>query len=378
MKNRGVMGLIGAAVALLVIAYFLSRTSAEVTPADAGPQALALAKAKEKKIVYPRDQYKGQGALATERVAPTPEKRAKLDAMQRALLTDNKKGAVFVEANAIRHAPLMEKILRCRSAESADGLTQMKEELGIDPLEDVDRVGFDGDVFVASGFFKDLKVPAELGAGTPYGEGGKLWSVKGDDGEAMTFGQLGDGMLVSGPDEAAVKAAMDRAGSTSDAPSELPEGFGQGEVYGTVGAAFLQSVLGASDDPVAKRVAELVSSSTVRMNVGEDAALSLDMKAVDEKSAKELSSAVGGAFAGLRMQAQQSGDAELAYLLEQARVEPQPDGRFNIDVAVPGEVLLKGMGCGPDGEPLIKVPGATKPKEAPAAPARTDAPPEEE
>jgi hypothetical protein len=315
--------------------------------------------------VYPRDQYKGQGALATK-VAPTPEKRAKLDAMQRALLHGNDKGAVFVEANAIRHAPLMEKILRCRSQESADGLTQMKEELGIDPLEDVDRVGFDGDVFVASGFFKDLKVPAELGEGAPYGEGGKLWSVKGDDGENMTFGQLGDGMLVSGPDEAAVKAAMDRATTTTEAPSELPEGFGQGEVYGTVGAAFLQSVLGSSNDPVAKRVAELVTTSTIRMNVDEDAALSLDMKAVDEKSAQELSAAVGGAFAGLRMQAQQSGDAELAYLLEQARVEPQADGRFNIDVAVPGEVLLKGMGCGPDGEPLMKVPGATKPKDAPA------------
>ena len=172
-------------------------------------------------------------------------------------------------------------------------------------------------------------------------------------------------MLVSGTSEAAVKAAMDRASTPGESPSELPEGFGQGEVYGTVGAAFLQSVLGSSDDPVAKRVAELVTSSTVRMNVDEDAALSLDMKAVDEKSAKELSAAVGGAFAGLRMQAQQSGDEELAYLLEQARVEPQADGRFNIDVAVPGEVLLKGMGCNADGEPLAKVPGASKPKEAP-------------
>lgn len=360
-KNKSVLILAGAALALLVLAYLLSRGSAEAGPTDAGPQALALAKAKEKKIVYPRDQYKGQAALATEKVAPTPEKRAKLDAMQRALLYDAKKGAVFVEANAIRHAPLMEKMLRCRSAESADGLTQMKEELGIDPLEDVDRVGFDGDVFVASGFFKDLKVPAELGEGTPHGEG-KIWTVKDSDGGSMSFGQLGDGMLISGADEAAVKGAMDRATSGADAPSELPVGFGQGEVYGTVGAAFLASVLGSSDDPVAQRVAELVTSSTVRMNVDEDAALSLDMKAVDEKSAQELSAAVGGAFAGLRMQAQQSGDAELAYLLEQARVELQPDGRFNIDVAVPGEVLLKGMGCSPDGEPLAPtVPGATKP-----------------
>lgn len=362
MKNRSVMVLVGAAVALLILAYLLSRGSADATAVDAGPQAAALAKAKEKQVVFPRDKYKGQGALATDKVAPTPEKRAKLDAMQRALLQGGaKKGAVFVEANAIRHAPLLEKMLRCRADESADGLTRMKEELGIDPLEDVDRIGFDGDVFVASGFFKDLKVPAELGEGMAYGDKGRIWTVEQDAGEKFTFGRLDDGMLLSGADEATVKAAMDRASSPSgDTPAELPEGFGQGEVYGTVGAAFLQSVLGSSDDPVAKRVAELVTSSTIRMNVDEDAALSLDMNAVDEKSAEELSAAVGGAFAGLRMQAQQSGDAELAYLLEQARVEPQADGRFNIDVAVPGDVLLKGMGCGPDGVPLTKVPGRSK------------------
>ena len=349
MKNRGVLVLVGVAVAFLILAYLLSRTSAEVTSGDAGPAASSA----KKPVVFPRDQYKGTGALANVK-PPTPEKRAKLDAMQRALIQPGGKGAVFVEANAIRHAPLMDKILRCRQGDSADGLGQMKEEFGIDPLEDVDRVGFDGDVFVASGFFTDMKVPAELGEGTAYGDTGRIWTAKDDDGTSVAFGKLGDGMLVSGVDEAQVRAAMDRASSTSEAPSELPAGFGQGEVYGTVGAAFLTSVLGASNDPVAQRVAELVTSSTVRMNVDEDAALSLDMQAVDDKSADELSKAIGGAFAGLRMQAQQTGDEDLAWLLEQARVEPGKDGRFNVDVAVPGEVLLRGMGCGPNGEPLVK------------------------
>lgn len=349
MKNRGVLVLVAVALAFLLLAYLLSRTSAEVAGADAGT-AVAARKAP---VVFPRDQYKGSGALATAKPT-TPEKKAKLDAMQRALIQPGGKGAVFVEANAIRHAPLMEKMLRCRQDDSADGLNQMKQEFGIDPLEDVDRVGFDGDVFVASGFFNDIKVPAELGEGTAYGDNGRIWTATDDDGTKVAFGKLGDGMLISGIDEAQVKAAMERASSTSDVPAELPAGFGQGEVYGTVGAAFLASVLGSSGDPVAQKVAELVTSSTVRMNVDEDAALSLDMQAVDGKSADELSKAIGGAFAGLRMQAQQSGDQELAWLLEQARVEPGEDGRFNVDVAVPGEVLLRGMGCGPDGTPLVK------------------------
>jgi hypothetical protein len=349
MKNGSVLVLVGAALLFLVLAYLLSRTSAEVVLTDAGP-----AVAQHAPVIYPRDQYRGGGALASTKPT-TPEKRAKLDAMQRALIQPGGQGAVFVEANAIRHAPLMEKMLRCRQADSADGLNQMKEELGIDPLEDVDRVGFDGDVFVASGFFSDLKVPAELGEGAAFGENGRLWTAKDDDGEQIVFGKLGDGMLVSGVDEANVKAAMERAASSAaSVPPELPAGFGQGEVYGTVGAAFLANVLGTSGDPVAQKVAQLVTSSTVRMNVDDDAALSLDMQAVDDKSADELSKAIGGALAGLRIQAQQSGDQELAWLLEQARVEPGEGGRFYVDVAVPGEVLLRGMGCGADGEPLVR------------------------
>lgn len=348
-KRRDVLVLVGVALAFLLMAYLLSRGSAAVAIGDAGPSLV-----QKPPVVFPRDQYKDSGALATTR-PPTPEKRATLDAMQRALLKPGGKGALFVEANAIRHAPLMEKMLRCRQGDSADGLSQMKEELGIDPLQDVDRVGFDGDVFIASGFFTDLKLPPELGEGTAYGGSGRIWTASDDDGQKISFGKIGDTMLVSGSDEAQVKAAMERASSTNaaatDAASELPPGFGQGEVYGTIGAAFLGSMLGDSDNPVVRRVAELVTSSTVRMNVDEDAALSLDMQAVDDKSAQELSKAIGGAFAGLRVQALQSGEQELASLLEQARVVPGENGRFNVDVAVPGEVLLRGMGCDASGEP---------------------------
>lgn len=364
MKSKNVLGLVVAAVFFLVTAYLLSRSSAETAAVDAGPGAVAPGKAP---VVFPRDvaPRRPEGALATDRAAPAP-KPPNLDAMQRALLGGGAKGAIFVEANAIRHAPLMEKILRCREKDAADGLTRMKNELGIDPMEDIDRIGFDGDVFVASGFFEDLKLPADIGEGTPYGDAARLWTETTAEGESMVFGKLGNGMLLTGVDDAAVKAAIDRAeGRQAAEVAGLPPGFGQGEIYGTVGAEFIQSLLGGSEDPLAENLARLVTSTTVRMSVGEDAALSLDLQAKDERSGEDLASAVKGGLAVLRAEAENAGDRELVSLLDQARVEPRGDGRFDVDAVVPGDVLLRGMGCDASGTPLARpAPEATAPPPA--------------
>ena len=351
-NRRNVLVLAAAAVAFLLVAFVLSRGSALPPGPDGG---VATAEKKRAPVVYPRDKKRPKHPRPDSDAGPAPAAAGpSLDAMQRALLQKDGKGAVFVEANAIRHSPLMEKMLRCRQKENGDGLEDMKDKLGIDPMEDVDRIGFNGDVFVASGFFSKMKVPEELGAPEAYGDGGQIWHAKGDEGQEMYFGKVGDGMLMTAADPAALKAAMDRSTGQADpsTPPALPAGFGEGEVYGTVGAAFLQSVLGDSKDPVAQSVAKLVTQSTVRMNVDEDAALSLDLSAVDDKSAVDLSSAVRGGLAGLHAKAVSDGDDDLAHLLEQARVTPGEGGKFNVDVAVPGETLLRGMGCDKDGNPV--------------------------
>jgi hypothetical protein len=357
MRNKNVWILVGAAAVLLVLAFLLSRGSANAEhAADAGPEKSAK---KLAPVVYPRDVVARSGP----RAPPTKEAAQKLDAMQRALLPQNGKGAIFVEANAIRHSPLVEKILKCRERESNDGLRQMKEKLGIDPMEDVDRIGFDGDVFVASGFFSKLKLPPELGDGVKYGDG-TLWKATDEKGNSVTFGKLGDGMIVTG-DEANVKAAMDRATNPSTTAGALPPGFGEGEVYGNVGQEFLQSLVADEEDANVKAIVSKLTSSTVRMNVDEDAALSLDLKAVDDGAAADLTNTLKGVFAGMHAKAISENDTSLAQLLEQARVAPGEGGSFSVDVAVPGETLLKGMGCAPDGTPLA---AAHPSSPSPAAP----------
>src|SRR6188472_4265686 len=100
MRNKNVAILAAAAVALLVVAYILSRSSSEASKsADAGPVASDVRPSKNK-LEFPRDKArriaKENAALPTQPPPPAPP--PSLDAMQRALLGPDSKGAVFVEA----------------------------------------------------------------------------------------------------------------------------------------------------------------------------------------------------------------------------------------------------------------------------------------
>ena len=74
-----------------------------------------------------------------------------------------------------------------------------------------------------------------------------------------------------------------------------------------------------------------------------------------EGTSDELEKSLNGGLALLRAQAEQKGERDVAVLLDQARVERAEGGGLMFDVAVPGDFLLKSLGCGPDGAPL---PGA--------------------
>lgn len=344
------------AVLLLIAASLLSRGSADVVVA--GPDGGVDKPSRKERVVYPRDKKRVRATRKLDDPRPAEERKRALDALQRSVLGDESKGSVFIEANAIRHSPLMEKILRCREADANGGLAQMKEELGIDPLEDLDRVGFNGDIFAASGFFEGMKVPEQAGPGEAYGDKARLWHVEGEEGGEVIFARVDNGLLLSGSDEAAIKAAIDRAEGRSSAAAAPPSGLGESELYGTMPGAFLAQLAANTRDPTAARIAELVVSSAIRMNVATDAAVSVDIATKDEASSEELEKTLNGGLALLRAQAEQKGERDVAVLLDQARVERAEGGGLMFDVAVPGDFLLKSLGCGPDGKPI---PGAQAP-----------------
>jgi len=92
---------------------------------------------------------------------------------------------------------------------------------------------------------------------------------------------------------------------------------------------------------------KMLTTSQVRMSVDDAAALSLDIGTTSPEDGSELAKALGGAVAMARAEALSSGRADLAGMLEQARVEARPDGSIAFDLAVPGNDLLKAMGCPP-------------------------------
>ncbi|MBN2358957.1 MAG: hypothetical protein JXR83_05855 [Deltaproteobacteria bacterium] len=325
--------------------------------ADGGPVG--------KPVVYPRQQRSHSRRHVT-RTPPEPPAAGGIPrrssdpvrALERAALANDGGGAIFVEVNAIRHSPIVEKMLRCRGAEALEGMAEMKQQLGIDPLEDLDRIAVSDQVFAVSGLFDELKLPAELGVPNRVADGADLFRVAEPAGSGPTAAEpvhylalVDNSLLISGDDEQQVRAAIDRAQGRAAAQPLRIEGS-EGEIYGKVGREFIGALFAGARDPMAQRLREVVQGGLVRMTVDEQVALSLDVEAIDRQTADDLARAVAGAFAALRTEAARSGRDDVADLLEQARVDPRADGTFALDVAVPGDMLLRGMGCDSEGRPL--------------------------
>jgi len=346
----GRIALLAAAIALLALGALLSRCSEERATQ---PGAQAEASQAPPKVTYPRDRRRPTAPPAAPQTPPArPVRTAGSDPIQNAMALPGG-GTVFVEVNAIRHSDVVKDILRCREEEATRNLDIMREELGVDLLEDVDRLALHEDLIAVSGFFQELTLPDEVVDQGAYGDNGKLFTLPNPDeeGKQMHLARMGDGLLVLGNTEADVKAAIDRAEGRGEPAQPLPPEIVRGsEVYGRFGGDVLQQLLGDAPgaNPLVKRMAEIVTDGTVRLLVDDHVALSLDLETTSEENGKDLSLALAGVLAMARQQAEAEGNTEAAALLKQARVLPGEDGSFGVDLAVPGDLILDLLGCGED------------------------------
>lgn len=351
-KNR--MMILAVVVAGLTVAVGLSRCSEEGDADKKEEQKKALGFEK-RDVVYPRHavaqqrvkQRRKNGPLDTQRPTTT---KAGLDGLHRALGGPGSKGVVFMEVNAIRYSNLAEGILKCRGDDVDTEVQRLKKELGVDPLEDLDRLAIQEKMLAATGNFKNLQIP-EGTPSEPYGDGAMLYELAGEAGATGSVAVINDELVLMGDSKAEVQKAVDRVEGRAEAVDTIPRGLQNAEVYGRVDSSMIGALLKGSTDPVAARFSELVKKGFVRVNVDDEVALSLDMEAEDPAAAGDLAKAVGGAFAGLRKKAADDGEQELAWLLEAAEVRPGRDGRFEIDVAVPGDFVLDLLGCDAKGNP---------------------------
>lgn len=260
-------------------------------------------------------------------------------------------GVVFVEVNALRHTALVEQLLACRGDEASAGLAQLREQMGIDPLEDVDRLALQQGVMAMSGFFEELVVPEEFGAPRSYGDAGSLYTlpqIPDEEGPPRYLARVGDDLILLGSDEAALTLAVDRAEGRAAAAPPPPSELTEGELYGTLGSDALSALLEdgrGAGLPVAALLRRLVENATVRAYVDDAVSLSFDLDTVGGEEGEDLARAIGGAIAGARQAALQEGDRELAALLDEARVLRHEEGKLGVDLAIPGDMVLRAFGC---------------------------------
>jgi hypothetical protein len=313
--DRSRLALLALAVILLVAGAALSRCSETAEEAPEGGERALLKQPPKPKVVYPRDAFRRARKPSERKEQAAKLAKAAADPIQRAMATPGG-GTVFVEVNAIRHSKLASALLRCREAEATESLRAMKEMLGIDPLEEVDRVAIHEDLIAVSGFFEELKMPDGVETAGEYGDGASMFKLpnpESADGAPMHLAKLGDGLLVLGETEADVRAAVDRAeGRGEPAQPMAPHLVRGSEIYGRFGPELLAELLGnaAGADPLVQTVQQVVTGMAL-----------------------------------MRQQAKNDGVDELAALLAEARVLPQKDGAFGVDVAVPGDLILDALDC---------------------------------
>jgi hypothetical protein len=234
----------------------------------------------------------------------------------------------LVHVNALLNTPLFDRIRKCMPAEW-EKMTEETAQLGIDLERDLDRVALTADGMAMSGFFDGKPIARNIARSWSDLEereyrGHPIWLSR--HGGIAQVGNL----LFMGP-----RGSMDKLLDRALDPA--PEGADPQDVYGDV---FMRSDLsdlrgrgeGANPD-VMGAILEGLSGVTVRANVWDMVALSVEGKPQPGRSVNDLSGMARGAIALAREQLDPS-NVELATLAELAKVSGSGDS-LDVELALP-------------------------------------------
>lgn len=272
-----------------------------------------------------------------------------LDPLLAALRRKPGESAVVFEANALRHSPIGELAVDCFF--QGKDLDQLRGELGFDPLEDVDRVAFAGEVVLVSGHFGgvDWSHLAPDARFRPVGEKGRLLDRR-EVGRDGAFALWNDELLLAAPSEGALLEAIDRLEGRAQVEPAIDEGSTYGELYGVIGAAQLAKLLPPEQKALAARLEAAAQRIELHVDASGDVAISADVEGPDTQAVGDLGRSLGAALAVARLQAKATGEDDLVELLDLARIQPR-DGRFSLELALPLSLLEKHLGGCRDGRP---------------------------
>ena len=154
MQSRSNRWLVLGALLLWIGAWLMSQDD-EVTVGQA-PQIefpRYLTEKEEKRL----DSRRMLPEQLPEQVRDGEDDEEPRDPLLRAFGAGDNTSIIVFEANAIRHSTLMEGFLDCLGKTAQDGLSKVRDELGINPLEDIDRMAVGDKIVMFSGHFENFK-----------------------------------------------------------------------------------------------------------------------------------------------------------------------------------------------------------------------------
>ena len=266
------------------------------------------------------------------------------DPVLAALPTEVKGGVVVVEANAIRHSPVGELMVECLlSRDDGASLKQLRDQMGIDPLEAVDRVAMSEEGLVVSGHFGPAKWKEIFPeGGRAFGSEGTIYApAVGSKEGGMRVAVWRDQVVIFADSDEQAELALDRIeGRGLHAPPVIDEHMTYGEIYGVLSAAQLADMLPPDQKAIADKLRDAAERIELHVDTTRDVGVVADVRGPSGRDTKDLGKTLGAALAVGRLKAQAEGDADLAELLELARVVPGGDD-FRLELGLPLEFLQK-------------------------------------
>ncbi len=248
--------------------------------------------------------------------------------------------AIVLEANALRYSPAGELLLKCLAADDERAFDRMRDETGIDPLKDLDRIAIEPNGFVATGQFGEAKWSSMFSdPGQSYGDEGVIYPVgSGDAGAGMTAARWGDQLLAFGEAGSGQQLIDQMEGRGSSGTPPLDESQTYGDAYGVIGgdwlSGLLQSALAGSAPGTEARILQAANKVELHLDASSDLNLTATFNGPDPTAVDDLGRALGGALSLWRLSAETHGDSKLVSLLDQANIVPG-SGSFRLELSVP-------------------------------------------
>ena len=277
-----------------------------------------------------------------------------------ALAAVSQGGSLMVlEANVLRHTPVGERLLACMSPQAKESLSRLREEVGVDPLEQIDRVALGDGALLLSGHFDQARWDTMFAEHTvePYGAHGRLYTppvpetgAAGDEAlppprQQDVAGVWRDELLVFGRDAQRVQQAFDELeGRRPPSAAPLDENQTYGEAYGVLSVDDAAKLFPADQQELAERFRQAAQSIEIHVDARQDLALVAEVGGDGGEALEDLARALGGVLALGRLKARADGAERLVELLDHARVQPLQGETFTLELALPLELIERHLG----------------------------------